>query len=114
MFIKDKIARIDPLMFICTTLLSVISIVVLIGARESAFAGTRNLVMQIAMTLLGMIIMIIFASVDFDNLPNWVFFAFYAVSAALLVLLLCICWSPFPVGSRSGLKPTSILSFWYS
>ena len=89
-FIKDKISRIDPIIFICTTLLSLISIVVLIGARESEFGGTRTIIMQIAMTALGLLIMVLLANVDFSNVPAWFFFFVYALSAVLLVLLLFV------------------------
>lgn len=86
--LKDKILRIDPVIFVCTTLLSIISIVVLIGARDSEFAGTRTLVMQIAMTVLGLALMLLLANVDFENLPGWFYFLIYGFSAALLVLVL--------------------------
>ncbi len=89
-FIKDKISRIDPLIFVCTTLLSLVSLIVLVGARESEFAGTRTLVMQIAMTALGLIIMVLLANVDFTNVPAWFFFGIYGLSAVLLVLLLFV------------------------
>ncbi|MBE6600305.1 MAG: hypothetical protein E7640_03805 [Ruminococcaceae bacterium] len=89
-FIKDKISRIDPIIFICTSLLSLISIAVLIGARESEFGGTRTIIMQVAMTLAGLIIMIMLANVDFANVPSWFFVFAYAISAVFLVLLLFV------------------------
>ena len=89
-FLKDKISRIDPVIFACTTLLSLISIVVLWGARESEFGGMRTIVMQIAMTVAGMLIMLVLANIDFANVPAWFFFGIYGISAVLLVLLLFV------------------------
>ncbi len=89
-FIKEKISRIDPIIFICTTLLSLISIAVLVGARNSPFGGTRTIIMQIAMTAFGMLVMVILANVDFTNIPPWSFFVVYGFSAVLLVLLLFV------------------------
>ncbi len=89
-FIKDKISRIDPMIFICTTLLSCISIAVLIGARDSEFGGTRTIIMQLAMTAVGLLIMVMLANVDFTNVPPWFFFFAYGLSAVLLVLLLFV------------------------
>lgn len=87
-FIKDKISRVDPLMFACTSVLSLISIIVIFGARNSEFGGTRTIVMQIAMTVFGLLMMILLANVDYGNVPPWFFFLIYGFSAFLLVLLL--------------------------
>lgn len=89
-FIKDKISRIDPVIFICTTLLSLISLIVLVGARDSEYAGMRTLIMQAAMTVLGMIFMVAIANIDFANVPTWFYVGIYGFSAVLLLLLLFV------------------------
>ena len=79
-FIKDKISRVDPLMFACTSVLSLVSIIVIFGARNSEFGGTRTIVMQIAMTVFGLLMMILLANVDYGNVPPWFFFLIYGFS----------------------------------
>ncbi len=89
-FIKDKIRNIDPILFFSTTFLSLVSLIVLYGARNSQYGSTRNLIMQGAMTVVGLLFMIVLANIDFSNLPPWLYIVIYGLSGALLVLLLFV------------------------
>ncbi len=55
--------RIDPILFFCCAFLSGVSILVIFGGMENF--GRSKLVMQIAMTLLGMLAVFILANVDY-------------------------------------------------
>lgn len=58
-----RIKRIDPILFAATTFLSAVSIMTVIGAVDNF--GKSKLVMQIAMTLVGMIAVFILAQFDY-------------------------------------------------
>ncbi len=89
-FIKDKIRNIDPILFFATSFLSLISLVVLFGARNSEFGSTRNFIMQVAMTFVGLLFMVVISNVDFSNLHPFVYITVYGLSCVLLVLLLFV------------------------
>ena len=95
-FIKDKLRQIDPLLFVCTSILSLLSITVLIGARDSDYGGTRTILMQAAMTVTGIVIMIIFANLDFSSLPTLFYIIVFIGSVGLMALL----WTP--LGESAG------------
>ena len=59
----NRIKRIDPILFFATTFLSVISIMTVIGAVDNF--GKSKLIMQIAMTLAGMVAVFILAQIDY-------------------------------------------------
>lgn len=63
---------------------------VLFGARNSEFGSMRTVVMQLAMTLAGIVFMIILANIDFAHLPTWFYVSVLGLSALLLVLLLFV------------------------
>ena len=63
MLFKDKLKHIDPILFSCTVLLSLISIVTIWGAVDNF--GRIKLVMQIAMTVAGMIALFFVANTDY-------------------------------------------------
>ena len=88
-FIKDKIRNIDPILFFATSFLSLVSLAVLFGARGNEH-GFRNFLMQGAMTVAGLIFMIVLANVDFSNLHPLVYVTVYAFSGLLLILLLFV------------------------
>ena len=52
-YIKNCIKSLDPILFVCTVLLSLVSIVTIFGAMDNF--GTRKLIMQVAMTVAGVI-----------------------------------------------------------
>ena len=95
-FIKDKLRQIDPLLFVCTSILSLLSITVLIGARDSDYGGARTILMQAAMTVTGIVIMIIFANLDFSSLPTLFYIIVFIGSVGLMALL----WTP--LGESAG------------
>lgn len=63
MSFKDRLKHVDPILFICTALLSLISIVTIFGAVDNF--GRSKLIMQTAMTLAGMVALFIMANFDY-------------------------------------------------
>ena len=60
--VKSAVKNIDPVIFCCATLLSLISIVTVYGAVDNF--GMSKLKMQVFIFFLGMIVTVVIASVD--------------------------------------------------
>ena len=84
-YILNCIKALDPTLFICTTLLSLISLVTIAGMGD---VGPRTLIMQTAMTVAGVILTLIVANIDYHLIIDrlWIFFIIF--SAALLGITL--------------------------
>ena len=95
-FIRDKLRHMDPVLFACSSALSIMSLLVLFGARNSEYGGTRTLVMQFAMTVAGIVFMIILSNVDFSELHPLFYVAIVILSVGLIALL----WTP--LGENAG------------
>lgn len=76
----------DPVLLVCTSLLSLLSLVTLWGGREQF--GLGCLWMQLGATVLGVACMVLLAHLDYHALTSKLFAAFYLISVVLLVLLL--------------------------
>ncbi len=95
-FIKDKLRHLDPVLFSCTSALSLLSLLVLFGARDSEYGSMRTLVMQLAMTVAGIVFMLILANVDFSELHPMFYIAVVIFSLGFIALL----WTP--LGESAG------------
>lgn len=89
--LKDKqkggfFLNIDPVLFICTLGLSIISIVTVFGAVDNF--GTRKLIMQIAMTVAGIIATFIIAQFDYHWIVDKLWIFMLAASVVLLAVTL--------------------------
>ena len=60
---KDKLRHIDPILFCATAVLSLISIITIFGAVENF--GRSKLIMQIAMTVAGAVVLFVIANIDY-------------------------------------------------
>ena len=83
-YTKAAIGHIDPILFACTTLLSLISIVTIISAVENF--GKSKLVMQVAMFVVGNIIMLVVANLDY----HWVLDKLWLPMIVFSVLILAV------------------------
>ena len=80
---KDGIfSKIDPVLFVCTVALSLISIVTVFGAMDNF--GTRKLIMQVAMSVAGVLATIIIAQFDY----HWIVDKLWIIMIGVSVLLL--------------------------
>ena len=80
------IKSIDPVLFICTALLSLISIVTVFGAMDNF--GTRKLIMQVAMTVAGLVATLIIAQIDYHWIVDKLWIIMLGASALLLIVTL--------------------------
>ena len=63
MSVGDRFRHMDPILFACTAVLSVISIITIWSAVDNF--GRSKLIMQIAMTAAGIVAMFIISNVDY-------------------------------------------------
>ncbi len=85
-FTKKTLSRLDPILLTCTLLLSFISIITIIGAVDNF--GKSKLVMQVAMTFMGIIMTIIVANIDYEKLVDNLWIIMIIGSVALLGITL--------------------------
>lgn len=86
MSLGDRFRHIDPILFVCTTVLSFISILTIYGAVDNF--GQSKLTMQIAMTLAGMIALFIVANIDYRFFVDRFAIIMFLASVLLLALTL--------------------------
>ena len=85
-YTRAAIGHIDPILFACTTLLSIISIVTIISAVDNF--GKSKLVMQVAMFVVGNIIMLIVANLDYHWVLDKLWLPMLVFSIAILAVTL--------------------------
>ena len=86
-FLADAIRRVDWVLLLCTTVLSVISLVTVYGAVDNF--GMSKLRMQFAMTVLGIIITFVVANLDYHVIVDrlWLFMLIFSVGLLGLTLI---------------------------
>ncbi|MBO5937914.1 MAG: FtsW/RodA/SpoVE family cell cycle protein [Clostridia bacterium] len=82
----ESFKKLDLILLICTLILSVISILTIFGAVDNF--GRSKLVMQIAMTLVGLLALWALANLDYRFLIDRFFWVFLIGSAILLLITL--------------------------
>ena len=85
-YTRKAIGHVDPILFACTTLLSIISIVTIISAVDNF--GKSKLVMQVAMFVVGNIIMLIVANLDYHWVLDKLWLPMLVFSVAILAVTL--------------------------
>ena len=64
----EKLKCFDPFLMLCTVGLSLISVLVLWGGRGDF--GSRAFFMQLAMSMVGIVAVIILAALDYEHIVN--------------------------------------------
>ena len=85
--LKTRISRIDPWLFAATTFLSVISILTVFGAVDNF--GKSKLVMQVAMTLAGIVAVFVISNIDYKFIVDR-YWLFMLIGSAILLALTLI------------------------
>ena len=86
--VKEAIRNIDPVLFGCATLLSIISIVTVWGAVDNF--GMSKLKMQVFIFILGMFVTFIIAFIDYRVIVDKLWF--YMLIASILLLVVTLIW----------------------
>ena len=85
-FLIDALRRVDVILLLCTTVLSVISLVTVYGAVDNF--GLSKLRMQFAMTVLGIILTFIMANLDYHVILDRLWLPLLVFSVGILGLTL--------------------------
>lgn len=102
--IKEAIGNIDPVLFICATLLSLISIVTIFGAVDNF--GMSKLKMQVAIFVVGLFVTVAIAFVDFRAIVDklWIWMLVGSVLLLVLTLLFGESGQNMETANKSWLK----------
>jgi rod shape determining protein RodA len=101
---KEAIHNIDPVLFACATLLSIISIVTIWGAVDNF--GMSKLKMQVFIFVVGIVVTFVIAFVDYRVIVDKLWFYMLVGSVALLLITLLFGESGvnMETGNKSWLK----------
>ena len=83
---KDRIKSIDPILFWCSLAISILSLVTLLCGYE--VFGPRRLIMQLAMTVMGVIIIFIVANIDYQEVVDKLYIIMFLGSVALMAVVI--------------------------
>lgn len=74
-----RVNRVDPVLFVCTLILTVISVVTIYGAVDNF--GTSKLKMQIAMAAMGIVMTFVVANIDYHIILDrlWLFMLVFSI-----------------------------------
>ena len=88
-FCRAKLSSLDPILTACALVLSLLGILTIVGGLETF--GWRTVTVQIGATLVGFVVMVTLANVDYRLLSEKLWPIFYAISVLLLLLLAGDC-----------------------
>lgn len=80
--IRDMVRRVDPVLLLCTLILTAISLVTIWGAVDNF--GLRKLKMQVAMSVLGILVTFVIANVDYHLILDRLWLAMLIFSVLIL------------------------------
>ncbi len=102
--LKELVRGIDPVLFTCSTLLSLISIITVWGAVDNF--GASKLRMQIFIFIVGMIVTVIFSLIDFRVITEklWGWFLIGSVALLLITLIFGETGADMETSNKSWLK----------
>ena len=107
----ERFKRMDPTLLICTTVLSLMSLVTIFGAVDNF--GQTKLIMQTAMTFLGFLLIFLVANVDYRYTIDKLYIVMFMFSVLILAvtLLFGISGANMETSNRSWLTIIDIGSF---
>lgn len=125
--LKEKLRRIDYVVFFSVFGMTSLSILTLAGAANASAAGPRRVVIQIAASLVGLIMAYIISLFDYDELLNHFTFPLLGIGVGLMVLTVLFgvgpdetstnkCWLsipglPFDIQPAEFVKIIFIMTF---
>ena len=99
----ERIKRMDPILLICTTILSLLSLITIFGAVDNF--GRSKLIMQTAMTVLGFLLVFLLANIDYKYFIDkfYIFMFLFSVFILAITLLFGISGANMETSNRSWL-----------
>ena len=109
--IGERFKRMDPILLICTTIMSFMSLLTIFGAVDNF--GKSKLVMQIAMTAVGFVLIFIIANIDYKYLIDKLCIVMFLFSVLILAitLLFGISGANMETSNRSWLTIINVGGF---
>ena len=95
---RERLKNLDPILLVCMLFLSFVSILTILTSVDSLQSSMRVKVMQLAMTVLGMIILFIIANLDYRFFVER--FALIMLIASVAILLLTLFLGSTGEGER--------------
>lgn len=83
---KERFKRMDTILLICTTILSVMSLVTILGGVDNF--GKTKLIMQVAMTVIGFVFVFIIANMDYRYTVDQLYILMFLFSVLILAVTL--------------------------
>lgn len=83
---KDRIKNVDPVLFWCSLAISFLSLLTLACGIE--VFGSRRLIMQLAMTVIGVVIIFFMASLDYREVVERLYIVMFLGSVALMAVVI--------------------------
>lgn len=83
---KERLKRMDSTLLLCTTILSVMSLLTIFGAVDNF--GKTKLVMQVAMTLIGFFLVFLISNIDYRYMVDKLYIAMFLFSVFILAVTL--------------------------
>lgn len=87
-YIKNSFLRVDKTLLICSMLITLMSLITIFGARENF--GTSKIVMQIAMTAVGLCAVMVIVNIDYRLFVDRYWILLFLASVLLLGITLII------------------------
>ncbi|MGM9682786.1 MAG: FtsW/RodA/SpoVE family cell cycle protein [Eubacteriales bacterium] len=108
---SERIKRMDPTLFICTTVLSMMSLLTIFGGMDNF--GKTKFVMQFAMTVIGFVLVFLLANLDYRYIVDKLYIAMFLASVLFLAVTLVfgISGENMETSNRSWLTVIRIGSF---
>ena len=102
--IGQRVRRIDPVLFFSALILSLISILTIFGAVENF--GRSKLIMQVAMTAAGILVLLIIANFDYRYVVEglWIYMLIGSVLLLLVTLIFGQSGESMETGNQSWLR----------
>ncbi len=103
LFLHDAVRRVDWVLLLCTTVLSIISIVTVYGAVDNF--GMSKLKMQFAMAVMGTILTFVVANLDYHVILDrlWLFMLIFSVGLLGITLIAGDTGASMETGNKSWL-----------
>lgn len=102
--LKRIFGRLDPVILVCTLFLNLFSVVILYGSLD--VFGKSRLVMQVAMTVVGLVLMTVISHLDYRFIVNRYWIILLILSAG--ILLFTALFGTVQGGNRSWLTIISV------
>ncbi len=88
--LRDRLAKMDLTVIITSVAMTLLSVLVLWGGMDAFDGGKTKVMVQCVAAVLGIIIMVVIATFDYDEICSKFEYVFFALSVSLLLLVIVV------------------------